>query len=217
MTKPEKLDAFVDQLKTRSDVLAVILFGSYARGDSRPDSDMDLVVILSVGYKRGVEYYEGQAFEIIYTTEQGATDYWRANKHDAAALWEVAQILLDRDGTGERLTQVGESIRAEQPAGLSADQIAHARFDQEDSINAAEAIAPSDPATATLLLYKKVSTLIETYFNLRQKWTPPPKQQLNTIRKQDAPLGELFDLFYNASSTSDRIQIARQLVGKILA
>jgi predicted nucleotidyltransferase len=37
---------FIEELKARSDVLGVIMFGSWARGNNRPDSDVDLVVIL---------------------------------------------------------------------------------------------------------------------------------------------------------------------------
>ena len=60
-------DEFVEDLKKRSDVLGIILFGSWARGNNRPDSDVDLVVILKEGFRRTVEYRGSQAFEIIYT------------------------------------------------------------------------------------------------------------------------------------------------------
>lgn len=40
---------FIEELKGRSDVLGVIMFGSWARGNNRPDSDVDLVVILTEG------------------------------------------------------------------------------------------------------------------------------------------------------------------------
>src|SRR3989344_9630336 len=94
---------FVEELKKRQDVLGVILFGSWARGNNRPDSDVDLVVILTNGYRRTVEYRDKQAFEIIYTTEKGAFDYWESHKDDAAGLWEIAKILFDKDGTIEHL------------------------------------------------------------------------------------------------------------------
>jgi predicted nucleotidyltransferase len=48
--------AFVDELRARPDVVGVLLFGSWARGDHRPDSDVDLVVIIDAGYQRHVEY-----------------------------------------------------------------------------------------------------------------------------------------------------------------
>src|SRR5689334_22868700 len=94
---------FVEELKTRSDVIGVILFGSWARRDNRPDSDVDLVVILTDSYRRTVEYRKGRVFEIIYTTQKGAFDYWQNHRDDAFGLWEVALILFDRDGTIEKL------------------------------------------------------------------------------------------------------------------
>ena len=46
---------FLDALKQRPDVVGIILFGSWARGNNRPDSDVDLIVILTAGFKRTVE------------------------------------------------------------------------------------------------------------------------------------------------------------------
>src|SRR5262245_20263022 len=103
MTRDEKLHKFVEQLQEDQNNLVVILFGSQARGDSTEESDIDLVVIVKEGYKRAAEYFDSQAFEIIYTTEAGALEYWRANMHDAVGLWRVGKVLFDRDGTGERL------------------------------------------------------------------------------------------------------------------
>ena len=41
------IDTLVAYLAAQPDVLAAYLFGSYARGDARPDSDVDLAVLLS--------------------------------------------------------------------------------------------------------------------------------------------------------------------------
>ncbi len=68
----EATQKFLEELKQQSEVLGVIMFGSWARGNNRPDSDVDLVVILTEGYRRTVEQRDGQDFEIIYTTEKGA-------------------------------------------------------------------------------------------------------------------------------------------------
>ena len=99
----EATQKFLEELKQRPDVLGVIMFGSWARGNNRPDSDVDLVVILTEGYRRTVEHRNGQPFEIIYTTEKGAFDYWESHKDDAAGLWEVAKILYDKNGAIEQL------------------------------------------------------------------------------------------------------------------
>src|SRR3989338_1050999 len=99
----EQTQKFLGELKQRPDVLGVIMFGSWARGNNRPDSDVDLVVILTEGYRRTVEHRNGQPIEIIYTTEKGAFDYWEGHKDDAAGLWEVAKILYDKDCSIEQL------------------------------------------------------------------------------------------------------------------
>jgi predicted nucleotidyltransferase len=66
---------YIGELQQNPQVLGIILFGSWARGNNRPDSDIDLLVIVKDGFKRTVEYREGQTFEITYTTEQGAIQY----------------------------------------------------------------------------------------------------------------------------------------------
>ena len=45
-TLPECLPEMVERIVRRVDPLRIILFGSWARGDARPDSDVDLLVIL---------------------------------------------------------------------------------------------------------------------------------------------------------------------------
>ncbi|MBI2506312.1 MAG: nucleotidyltransferase domain-containing protein [Candidatus Latescibacteria bacterium] len=43
---PECLPEMVARIVRRFDPLRIILFGSWARGDARPDSDVDLLVVL---------------------------------------------------------------------------------------------------------------------------------------------------------------------------
>src|SRR5882724_2180668 len=94
---------FVEMLKSRPEVLGVILFGSWARGNNRPDSDVDLLIIVTEGFRRTVEYNGSQAFEIIYTTEQAVLGYWQHHTDDCAGLWAVAKVLYDREGAVLRL------------------------------------------------------------------------------------------------------------------
>ncbi len=205
------LDRFIARLAEDSNVLAVILFGSYARGNSRPESDIDLVVIVKEGYKRAVEVFEDQAFEIVYTTEESAKEYWKSNKHDAAILWSVAKVILDRGGTGQRLEQYGKGILAEVPPELARSDIEHMQFDVTDGLNSVAARSSSDPATASLLLHKKVGSLIELYFDLRREWRPAPKQQMESIRKSDAGLAAKLEAFYASPDLATQIGIAKDI------
>ena len=60
---------FIEKLKLNPWVVGIILFWSWARGNVRPGSDVDLVVILEEGYSRNVEKEGDQIFEIIYITQ----------------------------------------------------------------------------------------------------------------------------------------------------
>ena len=46
-TTPDCLPEAIDLITREFDPLRIILFGSWARGDARPDSDLDLLVVLS--------------------------------------------------------------------------------------------------------------------------------------------------------------------------
>lgn len=45
-SQPPCLPEVVERIKRQFDPLRIILFGSWARGDARPDSDLDLLVVL---------------------------------------------------------------------------------------------------------------------------------------------------------------------------
>lgn len=215
MTKEEKLQKFTEQLASDENTLAVILFGSQARGDSTDESDIDLVVILKEGYERRVEFFDGQAFEIIYTTEEAAVDYWHANMADAVSLWRVAQVLFDRDGIGERLKRVGAEFCEQKSPEVSESTFKHLRFDAEDALRSAERFKDSDPAKASYILYHKVAGLMGLFFDLKGMWKPATKQRLEEIDALDPELGKLFRDFFLASDLDQRIVLVKEITARI--
>jgi inorganic pyrophosphatase len=209
----EQTKSFLEELKSREDVVGVILFGSWARGNNRPNSDVDLVVILDEGYQRCVENKNGQIFEIIYITEKGAFDFWESNKDDAYGLWSVAKILYDRNGKiqelKERITDVLNVGKKE----INNLQLEQFRFDAVDLTGYVEEIMHSDPLTAKLLIFNKVFSLTEMFFDIRQMWTPAPKQRLLKIKEISPDLYELLEIFYSDNiALTDRIKIVRQII-----
>jgi predicted nucleotidyltransferase len=204
---------FLEELKQRADVVGVIMFGSWARGNNRPDSDVDLVVILTDGYRRTVEHRDGQAFEIIYTTEKGAFEYWESHKDDAAGLWAVAKILFDKDGTIEHLkTKIKEVLDAGKKP-IDEYQLGQFRFDAEDQLKYIESILASDPTTANLILTNKIFALTELFFDIRQIWTPAPKQRLAEIQKISPDSYALLKQFYQEQiGLKERLEVARKIV-----
>ena len=210
------IGGFIAELRARPEVVGALLFGSWARGDHQAGSDVDLVVIVEAGYARSVEYRGAQAFEILYVTAQDALAYWRAHPDNAAALWAVAQILHDRDGTMRGLaTQAAELLAAGKPR-WNAAQIAHARFDTDDLLRHVTQVASSDPETANLLLTNKVMALTGLYFDLRTAWTPPPKQRLARLAAHDHELAALVRRFY-AAPTVAQLALVTEVVRRVFA
>src|SRR3989344_7223033 len=209
----EETQKFLEELKQRSDVLGVIMFGSWARGNNRPDSDVDLVVILTEGYRRTVEHRNGQPFEIIYTTGKGAFDYWEGHKDDAAGLWAVAKILYDKDGTIEQLKNKIKEVLDAGKKPIDEYQLGQFRFDSEDKLKYVESILASDPTTANLILTNKIFALTELFFDIRQMWTPAPKQRLAEIQKINPDFYSLLQQFYQEQITlKDKLEIAKKIV-----
>ena len=204
---------FIEELKGRSDVLGVIMFGSWARGNNRPDSDVDLIVILSEGYRRTVEYKNQQAFEIIYTTAKSALEFWQGKKDECARLWAVAKIVYDKDGTIEQLKEKAETMIKEGKKAIDEYQKGQFKFAAEDEIRAVESLSAKDIATANLILNYTVISLTELFFDLRQLWKPAPKQCLAKINELKPELGNLFKEFYkDKASLADKIIVTRKIV-----
>jgi predicted nucleotidyltransferase len=203
---------FLKVLRQRPDVLGVIMFGSRARGNNHPDSDVDLVVILTEGYRRAVEYREEQVFEIIYTTATGALAYWKSHIDDAAELWAVAKILYDKDGTIAHLKNKIQKVLDKGKKPIDEYQLRQFRFDAEDTLKYVENILEANPTTANLILTNKVFTLTELFFDIRQLWIPAPKQRIVKIKELSPDLYALLSEFYSDKNLKERLEIAKSIL-----
>ena len=208
----EDTKLFIEELKVRPDVLGVIMFGSWARGNNRQDSDVDLIVILTEGYRRTVEYKNNQAFEIIYTTTKSALEFWQSKKDDCFGLWSVAKVIYDKDGTIEELRQKAKDILKEGKKPIDEYQKGQYKFSAEDEIRAVEKMVDTDEATANLVLTYTVQNLTVLFFDLRQMWTPAPKQRLSKIAEVDPNIGALFSRFYKSNLLNEKTELAKGIL-----
>jgi hypothetical protein len=78
-------------------VRGVILFGSHARGNARPDSDADLVILGERDqFEMGFAERDGQKFELLEWSEAVAIRYATDNPDNAADFWQVPSQDLPR-------------------------------------------------------------------------------------------------------------------------
>lgn len=206
-------DALLEELRRQPDVHGVILFGSQARGNSRPDSDVDLVVLVSEGFRRAIDQRDGQAFEIIYISETNAHAFFDGDRDAAADFWQVAKILYDRDGAGERLQQLGRRILDEGKQPIDEAELMSSRFNAEDQLRAAESLSARDLASARMVLHHKVLELTASFFDIRRSWTPTAKLRLAEIAKVDGDVHGLLVEFYGADATfGEQLALARRML-----
>lgn len=209
----EIANRFIEELKSRDDVLGIILFGSWARGNNRADSDIDLIVIVNDGYQRAVEHRDGKIFEIIFSTGKSALDYWKNHRDDCAGLWQVAKILYDKDGTVEGLQNNAKTLLMEGKQPINELQLDQFRFDSEDQIKVSGLLFENDPTTANFILTNKVFTLTSLFFDIKQLWTPAPKQRLERIKEIKPELYYALHDFYTESTTFKyKLEIAKKLL-----
>ncbi len=209
--------AFVEKLKNQENVLGIVLFGSWARGNQRATSDVDLVVIVKEGYRRSVEQLDGQVFEIIYVTAKGAKDYYKTDLDATQRFWKIAKILFDRDGSVEGVKQFAINLTSEGKKPLSDDTLRHFEFDAQDQISfAKDAHKNGDMATANLILSIKMAALTEIYFDTIKEWRPAPKQVLSEIESRDSELhGYFVQFFADDISFDDKVSVASDIVKTI--
>ena len=207
-------DRYIQELTARPEVAAVILFGSRARGDNRPDSDVDLIVLVPQGYRRATEERDGQAFELLFLSDGVARDYFLQNLDTAAEFWASAKILFERDDAASRLRSDMRQVLAAGKPALDAATLRSSRFNSEDQLRAAAALGRHDPASAALVLHNKVIELTGSYFDVRQRWTPGLKRRLPAIAEDAPALHARLTAFY-AAGFDRQLALAREMVALV--
>ena len=109
--KQPVLDRFVRELREDPEVTAVFVFGSFARGDDRPDSDIDLLVVANGAFRKEIVHREGVEFEIFRNNRDDTITFWKENPDDFESSWPDAKPLFDRDGTVAYLERAAAALR----------------------------------------------------------------------------------------------------------
>lgn len=149
---PKEAQQYIQAKQQDSNVAGMILFGSWAHGDNRPDSDVDLIILSESETRRGIENPNGVAIELVITTEEDARQFWSLNIDDCANIWSYAKVIFDKDGTIHRLKSFAEALISKCKPTINQERRSHLRFDSEDLVKAVTKISIKDPLAATLLL-----------------------------------------------------------------
>lgn len=205
------VEEFYNKLKENDNILGIILFGSWARGNSRLDSDIDLIVIKKEGFKKTVEVYKEVPFEIIYTTEQSIKDYWKNSPDSCVEVWNIAKIIFDRNGVINELKKYADDIKKEGKRLLSENELNNIKFDVYDQIRASESLIFSNPSTAYMIANSILINLCKQYFDVYRIWTPPIKQMLDVLQTVNPEIVENINKFYGTTELKIQIVILKNI------
>ncbi len=210
----EAIQRFVDELAADPAVRGVILFGSHARGNARPDSDADLVILVERDqFEMGFAERDGQKFELLRWSEAVAVRYARDNPDHAADFWQVAEILYDPDGAAGRVRDHAAVMLAEGKPPVDEARRAWSRWASEDRLDAAAGIAEDDLVAAQMVLQERVIELTATLFDVRGEWTPPTKRRTGRIADLDPGLHGVLTAFYaDGASFTEQLALARRML-----
>ena len=210
----EAIQRFVDELAADPAVRGVILFGSHARGNARPDSDADLVILVERDqFEMGFAERDGQKFELLRCSETVAIRYAMDNRDNAADFWQVAEILYDPDGAAARVRDHAAVMLAEGKPPMDEARRAWSRWASEDRLDAAAGLAADDPVAAQMVLQERVIELTATLFDVRGEWTPPTKRRAGRIADLDPGLHGVLTAFYaDGASFTEQLALARRML-----
>ena len=91
-------------------------------------------------------------------------------------------------------------------------QLGQLRFDAEDQLNYVKKIRTDDPTTARMILLNKVFVLTELFFDIKQLWTPAPKQRLMRIKNIAPSFYELLVKLYRENRLLEQEKIAEAII-----
>lgn len=195
-----------DELRERHGCHTVILYGSRARGDQRPNSDYDLLGIRDGGERmRDARLWHGAYLDLFIYPEQ------LVDRPDETMLqWLGGVVLFQKGQVGDTLLARLEALFRAGPAPLPPDERQTRRVWAGKMLERArEGDAEANYRRAWLL-----TALLEDYFQLRDQWYLGPKRGLAWLREHDQSAYAAFEAALQPGASLDQIAA---LIGHVLA
>jgi len=216
-SKPQ-ITKFIEDRISKGSIQAVILYGSFARGNANPTSDVDLMFVVTDGFLSSISEFDDLYFEIIEATEEAYKTHW-TSKPDLDRLfcfWKYAKILYDFNGAGNRLQKYAQDLLKKGKTKMSCEKITNNLKAANKRLEKIKYLFHIDPTSANVILEQYFLTYLESWFTVNGIWKPQEKEYIEIISKKDLLLGKLINAFYNSGAkTEDKITVAQNAIQRI--
>lgn len=185
------------------EVVGILLYGSRARGEATPTSDVDALVFVAGGERGGLRGTSAGTDLDVEIVPVDATEGL-----DPAAYIHLGGGVPLHDPTGVVGAFLGrvEAHRARGPKALTPDEVIRYQVWTQRMLARIERHLDTDPALGTFQLSWLLTTLMELYFQLRSLWTRSAKESLRHWATEAPELRGLWDEY--AAARDPRIQLA---------
>jgi hypothetical protein len=187
----------VDELRRKYDPEFIILYGSVARGDFTPDSDIDLAVFCkSLSVSKDVGIFEGKQLDCwIYLDSEADPD------RGGFIRFAGGEIILDKKGVGKSFLDSINSKFNAGPAPVTTDSVEHLVEWSKKTLRRA---ANSD-IEAKYRRTELLCSLLEIYFKLRNRWFTGSKNGFKWLEENDKNTYRLFEVAFSDPTNLDAL------------
>jgi len=188
-------------LEIYKEALGVLLVGSHARGQARPDSDIDLCIIgYGSDFQRIEEDFQGQKVELMVGPlswyEEVLGGYEKASNYPTISRMLCEAIYWSqRNDRVDDLIQVAKVTYEEGPYPKGRDQLNQIKRRIKRTYGDLGTIDQAGPSK-TWLQYKFVDTCIDALFLVRAWWFIKDRHLMTFIGQEAPDYGKLIEDFF---------------------
>ena len=178
------LDVLAEELRRVHGAHTVVLYGSRARGDASPTSDVDVIVVRSEGGSdRDVRRWRGFDLDVHVIDERDLAT--RLVKH-ATGLAD-ARVLTQDAGSGDRLVSRARYLLTEPPPPIARGDL-DALWGWGDKMHAR--IRSTDSTLATFQRANVIVNSLAAWADVRQRWFHGTKATLARLPREAPALND---------------------------
>lgn len=206
----------VAYLLAEVDAVGVVAAGTIVRDRPHAASDLDLHVIHEVPCRRRVQRYFGERVPTeIFVNPPAAIRAYFAAEHETgrpatAHMLATGHVVLARRPVVEELRREAAEWLA-RPSAPSASALLRARYEAATRFEDAVDVAGDDAETATMLLGRAVTAMLETWCRMRLGTIPRGKDLLAQVTGLDPRLGAAARAVFGDEPLSRRLAAAEQV------
>ena len=193
-----------------------LLSGSVVRGEETPSSDLDIIIIDSVSFRKSYLFFDWPIEAFVHNKESLDYTFFIEKHHGIPIVTRMCAegVIIKGDEAANDLIKKGKENLLDGPSELSQKKLDEARYTISDLIIDFEGseVEEEDIYTVTAL----TDCLHRFILRANQMWTGEGKWMYRSLRKYDEAIAERFtqciNNFYKTNQKDELIQFVDEIL-----